>query len=48
MMYISSKDEQKRKMLGRHNIKRFMKNKYIIINPITNRNHSKLYLLSKK
>ena len=43
MIYLSAKQEAKDKMKLKNNPKRFMKNKYQIINPILNKKHSAFY-----
>lgn len=43
MIYLSAKQEAKDKMKLKSNPKRFMKNKYQIINPILSRKHSTFY-----
>ena len=43
MIYLSAKQEAKDKMKLKSNPKRFMKNKYQIINPILDKKHSAFY-----
>lgn len=47
MIYLSAKQEAKDKMKLKNNPKRFMKNKYQIINPILNKKHSVFYGLMR-